>query len=400
MVGKRQSRSLNVVGTGSTNTNTFSVFDHCTGQYFLIDTGADISVYPASTEHRKLNLSSKPLSAANGTCIKTWGKLKLTLAIYPRKTYSHEFYLADVTRPILGADFLIANSLIIDLKRKRLLTLENNSTFLKNIDTPLSVSGLSVHTHNKYTDLLQKFQDLLTPHFDSDVNRHGVEHHIITNGPPCHARARRLNPEKLEAAKAEFLKMEEMGIIRRSNSPWSSPLHVVPKSNGQWRPCGDYRQLNNMTKDDRYPLPHIQDFNNHLTGCKVFSKIDLIRGYHQIPVALSSIAKTAIITPFGLWEFLRMPFGLKNAAQAFQRLMDGILRDIPFTFVYIDDILVASHSHKEHYEHLEQLFKLLSTNGLVINKGKCVFGVSELDFLGHRVTTQGILPLPDRVIAL
>ena len=175
---------------------------------------------------------------------------------------------------------------------------------------------------------------------------------------------------------------------------------MVPKAGGQWRPCGDYRHLNTATKDDRYPLPHIQDFSNILTGCKVFSKIDLVRGYHQIPMASSSVAKTAIITPFGLWEFLRMPFGLKNAAQAFQQLMDGILQDIPFTFVYIDDILVASHSHEEHLEHLRQLFELLSANGLVINKAKCVFSVSELDFLGHRVTAQGIRPLPDRVAAL
>ncbi|KAL8561234.1 hypothetical protein ACOMHN_024490 [Nucella lapillus] len=194
--------------------------------------------------------------------------------------------------------------------------------------------------------------------------------------------------------------MEQMGIIRRSKSPWSSPLHVVPKAGGQWRPCGDYRQLNDATKDDCYPLPHIQDFNNILTGCKIFSKIDLVRGYHQIPMAPSSVAKTAIITPFGLWEFIHMPFGLKNTAQAFQRLMDGILQDIPFTFVYIDDILVASHSHEEHIEHLSQLFKLLSTNGLVINKTNSVFGVCELDFLGHRVTAQGIHPLPDRVAAL
>ncbi|GFO36114.1 Pol polyprotein [Plakobranchus ocellatus] len=117
-------------------------------------------------------------------------------------------------------------------------------------------------------------------------------------------------------------------------------------------------------------------------------------------MAPSSTPKTAVVTLFGLWEFLRMPFGLKNAAQSFQRLMDGILRDIPFAFLYLDDILVASRSSQEHAQHLEQLFKLLSADGLVINKAKYIFGAEELDFLGHHVSAIGIAPLPDRVAAL
>ena len=322
------------------------------------------------------------------------------MEISTNKPVSHEFFLADVTRPILGADFFIAHSLIIDLKGRRLLSLDNYTITLKSTNTENYVAGLSALQHSKFSDLLQNYPELLAPHFDSAINKHGVEHHIITDGPPVHARVRRLNPEKCAAAKAEFLAMEKMGIVRRSNSPWSSPLHVVPKSNGNWRPCGDYRHLNAATRDDRYPLPNIQDFNSHLSGCNTFSKIDLIRGYHQIPMAPSSIPKTAIITPFGLWDFLRMPFGLKNAAQVFQRLMDGIFRDIPFTFVYIDDILVAGHSEEEHLEQLRLTFDLLSANGLVINKSKCIFGAHELDFLGHRITPKGIRPLPDRVSAL
>ena len=134
--------------------------------------------------------------------------------------------------------------------------------------------------------------------------------------------------DKLEAARNEFQKMLDMGIIRESRSAWASPLHVVPKANGSWRPCGDYRRLNLATLDDRYPLPHIQSFNLATAGAKIFTVVDLIRGYHQIPMAEQDIQKTAIITPFGLFEFLRMPFGLKNSAQAFQRLMDGVLRGL------------------------------------------------------------------------
>ena len=196
--------------------------------------------------------------------------------------------------------------------------------------------------------------------------------------------------------------MEKLGIIRRSSSTWSSPLHMVEKKTpGTWRPCGDYRRLNDATTQDRYPVPHMQDFTAQLEGKKIFSKIDLVRGYNQIPVVAVDIPKTAVITPFGLFEFLRMPFGLKNAAQAFQRLMDQVCRGLEeFLFVYLDDILIASCDTKQHRRHLRLLFKRLAEHGLVINVAKCKFGVDAIDFLGHRVTEQGVQPLPERVEAI
>ena len=117
---------------------------------------------------------------------------------------------------------------------------------------------------------------------------------------------------------------------------------MVPKRDGTSRLCGDCRQLNERTTNDAYPIPHIHDFAAGLACCKIFSKVDLVKGYHQVPVTEQDVPKTAIAMPFGLFEFVRMPFGLKNSAQTFQRLMDSITRQPTGVFVYIDDVLVAS----------------------------------------------------------
>ncbi|KAJ8410575.1 hypothetical protein AAFF_G00194790 [Aldrovandia affinis] len=140
------------------------------------------------------------------------------------------------------------------------------------------------------------------------------------------------HPGARAACLAEIANVECLCIVCRSNSSWASPLHIVPKLDGGCRPCGDHHRLNGVTTLDWYPVPHMLNFLAWLAGKVIFSKVDLVWGYYQVPVHLEDISKTAVITPFGLFEFLRMSFGLKNTAQAFLCLMDSVLRDLTFLF--------------------------------------------------------------------
>ena len=230
--------------------------------------------------------------------------------------------------------------------------------------------------------------------------KHAVWHEIETKGQPVRAKARPLPPQKLAATKANFAEMVSSGIVRRTSGPWSSPLHVVTKKDGSFRMCADYRRLNTDTTPDRYSIPLIADLTARLHGRKIFGKVDLVKGYHQIPVAEKDITKTAITTPFGTFEFLRMPFGLKNAEQTFQRMMDEILSDLDFIFVYMDDVLVANRSMDEHEDHFRQLFRRLAEHELVVSPGKCQFGELTIEFLGHTVSKDGVKPLPAKVSAI
>ncbi|CAF1105606.1 unnamed protein product, partial [Brachionus calyciflorus] len=194
--------------------------------------------------------------------------------------------------------------------------------------------------------------------------------------------------------------MLEAKIIRPSKSPWSSPIIVVPKKNGQKRICIDYRKLNSITETEKWPLPNINDLLDRLRDSVWFSVIDLKSGYWQILMDDESITLTAFTTPDGHYEFVRLPFGFKNAPTDFSRIMKMIFGDLTFVEVYIDDIIVHSIDFTSHLEHIREVFRKLRNANLRLNPDKCAWFSKEVKVLGHIVSHNLIKMDPQKIEAI
>jgi hypothetical protein len=195
------------------------------------------------------------------------------------------------------------------------------------------------------------------------------------------------------------------GWIRPSSSPWGSPVLFVPKKDGSRRMCIDYRALNKVTVKNSWPLPRIDDLLDKLVKAQVFTTLDLAQGYHQFAVDPSDVPKTAFKTPFGLFEYTVLQFGLTNALATFSRKMQELFSQYMvskdgFVLVYLDDILIFSNDAADHLSHVAKVLQVLRQAQLAVKLKKCNFNMRQVEYLGHIVGAGMVATDPKKVSAI
>jgi hypothetical protein len=225
---------------------------------------------------------------------------------------------------------------------------------------------------------------------------------LLPSVVPVNSRPYKYSPKHKDEIEKQVQVLLEAGLISHSTSPFASPVLLVQKKDGSWRFCVDYRKLNDLTIKNRFPMPIIEEILDELAGTQFFTKLDMIAGYHQIRMQEEDEYKTAFKTHHGHFQFKVMPFGLTNAPATFQCMKNQILQPFlrKFAMVFLDDILIYSPSWEDHLQHLRQIFLTLSQHQFYLKSSKCSFAQSQIKYLGHIISRQGVATDPMKTAAM
>jgi hypothetical protein len=338
--------------------------------------------------------------------------IKTNMNIFPLGSY-------DV---IIGMDWLEKNKAVLDFYAKtlRYKDIYDTTRTTQGIPKPVSVRQVSAMQFKKcmrkgcqvYTiqitnllekedkpnledfDVLQEFKDVFVDEIPELPPRREIEFSIdlLPSSAPISKAPYRMSLSELTELKIQLQELLDKEYIRPRISPWGAPILFVKKKDCIIRLCIDYRQLKKMTIKNKYPLPRINDMFNQVGRAKIFSKLDLRSGYHQVRIKYEGIRKTSFRTRYGHYEFIVIPFGLTNAPTTFMCLMNNIFSQYldKFILVFIDNILVYSKTEEEHEEHLRIVLETLRKHKLYAKFDKCDFYQKKMQYLGHVISTEGI----------
>ena len=248
--------------------------------------------------------------------------------------------------------------------------------------------------------LLSEYADILSDiPGKTCVSQHHIE--LLPNTKPVRCSPYRLSPQKTEYLRKELAELLDLGIVEPSESLWASPIVMVPKSDGTLRLCTDFRKVNAVTQADPFPLPRVEDLLDRIGHYRYLTKLDMTRGYWQVPQDDPSVPISAFVTPFGHFQWRYMAFGLRNAGATFSRLVSKLLHGLEsFCAAYLDDVVIYSDTWQEHLQNIKTVFDRIRQAKLTLNRRKCCFAAAEVDYLGHHVGLGKVQPKAQKVQAL
>ena len=340
---------------------------------FLVDTGADVSVITMKTAERlggKIVETKRLFTGADGSMLQVVGKMRIDLiSAWGQKVSSTVYVMKGARNNLLG------------------------KPEVRKFNIVKTVRVVKEEIQSKHPKLFGELGVL------PDVFKINLKEDAV---PLCLCVPRRVPIGLREATKRELERMEKLGVIEKVEHPtsWCSGMVVAPKSNGKVRLCVDLTQLNKSVRREHFPLPRLEDTIASLEGSKYFSKMDANSGFWQIRLDKDSREYTTFITPFGRYQYCKMPFGISAAPEFFQRQMCKILGDSKGVVCMMDDILVVGNTKEEHDRRLEEVLNKLECSGMTLNKDKCEFGVKEVKFLGHILSGDGIKVDPEKERAI
>lgn len=366
----------------------------------FIDTGSTISIMSAKKAnqlHLPILPNSVTIQQVSG-CTRTIGRVIIQLQINNQSQQTTLHILPNFRYPLLlGLDVGDAFDFQIDVKH-RVITQRAKKRKKRFIALHLDQNeseGLNL--------LLQNYENIFSQH-DTDIGRIiAAKHHINTvPHPPIQLRPYRRPQTEYEEIKKQLDSIKEKGLIRDSDSPWAFPVTMTKKKDGSSRLCIDYRRLNSITIDDKMPMPHIHEVLDRLQGAKYFTTLDIAWGFWHVEMHPDSIKKTAFVTNQGHYEWLVMPFGLKNAPATFQRIIQKALGELFYKGVinYLDDFIIYSETFEQHLALLEEVFKRLMANNIKLKLSKCYFAKQEVEYLGHIISLNNVKPSAGKTSAV